>query len=160
MKDIPFWTGFIYTNKDFLSVAIPKTKFSNCKNICCQHWRRCITQAECTLVQNFWEPIRDQLAQENISKYDLVTLDCYFYPPNLLDVGVVASVGENKVQIWYLSGKVLNVRKDLVFKFPTSCRVSQLRPFIIKKHKRILKLRKARYNLRNNLKKPEFIVIG
>ena len=157
---VPSWTGFRYKNKDFLEVAIPQCRRSNCKNVCCWDWTKCIRLEECAFIASYWDPIRKKLSQENINKYSLVTLDCYFTPPNLLNVGLVAKVRGNKVQIWFLTGRIITVDKSLVFKFPKGCRVEQLRPFIILKIKKDNKKRKLRYNLRNKNKKPEIIIIG
>ena len=165
-RDVPFWTGFQYKNKDFLELARPKV--SNCKNICCKNWRQCISREECIVVSNIWDPIRNNLTQENIKEGCVVTLDCFFYPPNLLNAGLVAADRGNKVVIWYLTGKVVTVEKSVVFKFPDHSRVYQLRAFIVRKQRRIRKQKKEKNKLTKRIEEPnkksdkdsEIIAIG
>lgn len=158
IRDIPFWTGFRYRNKDFLELAHPK--ISNCKNICCKNWKDCIIKEECIEVSNYWDPIRNSLIQDNIKKGCLVTLDCYFYPPNLLNIGLVAADQGNKVLIWYLTGETLTVEKSAVFKFPGHCRTYQLKAFIVRKHRIIRRKKKEKKELKKNNKIWEIIAIG
>ena len=153
---IPFWTGFKYTSDEFLTIGLPNT--SKCKNSCCNKWVEGISGEECEGSKSYWDPIRKSLTQDNIKKHSIVTLDCYFSPPNLLDIGVVGAIRGNNIQILYLSGKEISVKRNKVFRFPDTCRVYQLKNHILLRHKKIKRKRKLRYNLRR--KSPEITVIG
>ena len=146
---IPFWTGFKYTRKDFLAIGLPTT--GRCKNFCCYKWEKGISEEECNQSKRYWKPIRKRITQEGIKKHSIVTLDCGFNPPNLLDIGVVGAIRGRYTKILYLSGQVITVRKDQVFRFSRTCRIRQLRNFILLRHKRIQNKRKLRYNLRKRI---------
>ena len=121
IRDVPFWTGFRYRNEDFLELALPR--YSKCKNICCENWRECIIKEECMEISRIWDPFRNNLSQGRIKKGCVVTLDCFFYPPNLLNAGLVAATKGDKVEIWFLTGKTIIANKSAVFKFPLSLTV-------------------------------------
>ena len=105
--------------------------------------------------------MRNNLSQDKIKKGCVVTLDCFFYPPNLLNAGLVAATKGDKVEIWFLTGKVEIANKSAVFKFPSSCRVYQLRAFIVRKHRIIKKKKKLEEGkLKEANKDSEIIVIG
>ena len=131
---IPFWTGLKYTSDEFLTIGLPTT--TKCKNFCCNKWEEGICEEECDYSKRFWEPIRESLTQEGIKKHSIVTLDCYFSPPNLLDIGVVDAIRGKYLQILYFSGKVITVKRDQVFRFPDTCRVYQLKFHILLRHKK------------------------
>ena len=98
MDNIELWTQFRFgKGKQFLGIKRPK--LSHCKNICCKQWKKCIEQEACISVENYWEPIREKLTQEGIERGSIVTLDCYFSPPNCLNAGLVDSVKEDVVEV-------------------------------------------------------------
>ena len=85
---------------------------------CCNDWKECIFHSECLLSQVLWSPIRSNLSQNNLGLGVLVTLDCFFSPPNLLSIGLVIDIRSDIVFIYYWQGQVVVLKKEHLFVFP------------------------------------------
>ena len=85
---------------------------------CCDNWKDCVFYSECLLSQILWSPIRSEFSQNNFELGRLVTTDCFFSPPNILDIGLVIDIKPNIILIYYWQGQVVALGRENLFVFP------------------------------------------
>ena len=107
-----------HPDKFFQASKIYKNQSKNKK--CCPNWRICWTNYECILIQITWNPVRVKLHQKDPSAGQLVTLDCYFVPPNILEIGLIVKINKEFIYIYFISGNLLIREIKDIFIFPES----------------------------------------
>ena len=93
-------------------------RYSKKKHKCCREWITCWANNECICTQIIWNPIREELYQGSAVPGKLVTLDCYFVPPNILEIGLVVKTNQDLIYIFYWSGDLIIREANNVFIFP------------------------------------------
>ena len=85
---------------------------------CCQNWRICILNFECLETQITWNSVREGLHQRNPAAGQLISLDCYFVPPNILRIGLIVKINKEFIYIYFITGELIIRFLEDIFIFP------------------------------------------
>ena len=102
--------------KDNITIKIPGA--GNPFNLCCKNWRLCGKSIECCTEQVFWDPIRTRLSQGKVLRNQLVTLDCYFFPANIFNIGIITEIYKDSAVIFFYTGELVATDKKNIFGLP------------------------------------------
>ena len=75
---------------------------------------------ECLEIQITWNSVREGLHQRNPISGQLITLDCYFVPPNLLRIGLIVKINRELIYIYFITGELIIRSLEDIFIFPES----------------------------------------
>ena len=122
------------------------SRFDNTEYICCADWDTCWENSECISTQITWESVREGLYQRNPLPGKLVTLDCYFVPPNILEIGLIVKINRDLIYIYCWSGHLIIRELEKVFIFPDTYLLHSFEVNIKRKFKRSVWARRLREN--------------
>ena len=102
---------------------------------CCNNWIDCIPHSECLLAQVLWNPVRTNLSQEHFQIGRLVTTDCFFTPPNILEVVLIVDIKEDIIFTYSWKERIAATKKEGLFIFPDTELLSSFEFAIKQKYK-------------------------